>query len=72
VRLAAAKIDIGSFRRRSERHPLPIYSWYDSDYIGGVSPSLPKFTRGALQQNKVTLWLTDRGRLKPLTPVTPA
>ena len=47
MRLAAAKTDIGSFQRRSERHPLPIYSLRDFDYIGGVSPSLPKFTRGA-------------------------
>ena len=61
MRLAAAKTDIGSFQRRSERHPLPIYSLRDFDYIGGVSPSLPKFTRGALQRNKVILRLTDRG-----------
>jgi hypothetical protein len=58
--LAAAKTDIGSFQGRSERHPLPIYSLRDFDYIGGVSPSLPKFTRGALQRNKVTLRLTGR------------
>jgi hypothetical protein len=47
VRLAAARTYTGLFQRRSERHPLPNYSWRDGDYIGGVSPSLPKFTRGA-------------------------